>query len=407
MIIAVLFLGTIAIIGTTGLSKVPSIAYRHRLLTVPSAMNPIAFYEGRINKSGINALDLATLASLYVQQAKLTGDTNWLKKAKNFADRSLKILPFSNVQARSVLAQIALNQHQFEEAISRAEDILKERPHTTGAMVILASASLALGNLNEASLYADKLVDQKLSLEAYTWRALVMEAQGREVEAEFDFRKAIASEDIGDMQESAWVRSLFGRFFLRKGMYGKAQELVQEALRISPQYHLALNLWADLEIEQGNLESAERHCREAFASSKQLPYLSQLAKLKKLRGDLIGANELQSQSEKMIREELRDGNTGHRLELAKLLLARAQPGDVREAVELSAVEVNERRTAETLYVHSKALLAAGSKSEAREEVRSVLRTGARFQEYFRQAAAVEASLGNSEREQFYLKLVSQ
>ena len=392
------------VVKSPSLDRVKQVKYRHRIMTSSDLGQHIAFYERRTRTNPDGALDIALLASLYVQQAKSTGDATWFGKASQAAKKSLRLLPMSNVPAKSVLASVAAAEHRFEDAIRLSQEVLTFQPQSVGARVTLTSSYLALGDLNQASIQADQLVDSRRNLEAFAWRGLVLAAQGRDQEAVHDLNRAISAEDLGEVQESAWVRSVLARLYLRRGKVEEAKELLSEALRISPGYHLALSLMGELEAEDGHYPLAEKYYQDAFRSSKQLAYLVGYAGVKSMSGQAGSARELLNEVEKMTRDELKSGNIGHRLELAKILLDRDGAAAAQEGLSLARQEWALRKNVETRYVLSKALMKNSFWSDARNEIQSVLRTGVLDREYFRLASVIERGLQDPQRSEFYFKM---
>src|SRR5262249_41114104 len=153
---------------------------------------------------------------------------------------SLQRLPWPN-SAALTLAKLASARHDFREAIESAQKYL-ERNRTVGALSVQVSSYMALGELERAAELAEEAVALHPDGSVYLLRALVMQAQGRDSEATFDFGRAVLAEDFGNREESAKLRALWGRFLLRRGELAGAHLLLDEALRIVPRHPLALDL---------------------------------------------------------------------------------------------------------------------------------------------------------------------
>jgi tetratricopeptide (TPR) repeat protein len=378
----------------------------HFVPATPRALDStIPSLEARCKVPHPSALDLSELASAYFQQGHLSGDPTWYDKAEEAAKHSLKLLPSPNFSGLT-LAKIADAKHDFPGAIRLAEEIMKTQP-TQGALGVLVSSHLALGDLTEAARYADQGVDFKPETSAYLMRALVLAAQGREEEAEFDFQRAAAVEDIGNYYESARLRALWGRFLARHGQYEDADFLFGESLSILPGNHLALALRGEMEMQRGNYPLAQKYLMDGFTASKQLRYLIHYARAKALGGDAKAAAEVRTMAEKLVRDELKSGRFGHRLELVELLLDKGQSKDVREAAATAKEEIKVRRSAEAYYFLARSLFAAGETESAIEPIRAALRTGVKDPEYFGLAASIEKVRGNLAHSGFYKKFATR
>lgn len=359
--------------------------------------------EERVHVETPQSADLAFLAALYFAEGKTSGNLEWFNKAELMAKKSLALQPTMNAGAKLILAKILGAQHFFKDSTALATEIYKEDSSKTSALSIAATAYLARGELQKATELGDQYVDQTPGLESYGLRALIMESQGRRNEALSDFKRALQIEDVGEMQESAWVRCMMARTLVHQGDYKHAHELLDVALKIIPDYHLAYDLLGDLSQREGDFNSAEKYFKLAFQSSKQLAYLIHESKLKQIQGEKDLAIEIQNQAEKLIRDEVNKNGYGHRLDLATILLDRGQPKDISEALKLAEEEVKNRQGVLVLKVLAQAQLANRQKAQALKTMRQILQTGVRDSEYYLEMARVEKAVNNPRKAAFYMK----
>ncbi len=360
----------------------------------------ITSLEERIQKLPGEALDRAALSAAYLARARSSGANEDYEKAERLAKESLRSLPISNLGAKMTLARVAEARHEFKKAIGIAREVLSES-RKSDALALLATSNLALGELNEASRAADTLVNDRPSLGNHSLRALVLTAQGRDAEAEYEFKRGIAAEDAGELAESTRTRCLLARFYLKRGRISEAEDLIHEALRISPGNHLALNLRGELELARGQFSSAEKYFFEAFSSSRQMIYFRNYGNAKKLKGNIAGAEQTWQEAEKILRKEIGSGGYGHRLELVQLLLDRGKQSDLVEALKLAVEESRNRQSADSLRVLARAEARAEKWKEAREHLLQIARTGIKDADSYALAAQVESALGNQGLAKFY------
>jgi tetratricopeptide (TPR) repeat protein len=306
------------------------------------------------------------------------------------------------VPAQLVLAQVAQARHHFRRAIEIATATL-EHGSSPGGLTVLTTSELALGDLSSASLHSDALAKMHPGLSSYGLRALVLIAQGRDEEALFDFRRALAVQDLGAGQDAVWERCMLARYWLRHGQPAAADEQIERALAARPGFHLALDLKGEMESAKGDWDAAERDFRDAFRATKQVAYLVHWGIAKRKQGQAQAGDELLREAERSIRSEIETGGFGHRLELAKLLLERGGTGAVGEAVHLARQEASERRNWETLVTLARALLYSGDARGAEETINGVLRTGIRDFEVYLWAGRIQEQLGNATRAAFFLR----
>lgn len=359
----------------------------------------IAFYQERIARDPEGGLDLAALARAYLKMARATGDLSWYLLAEQAARRSLANLPFDNDGATLVLARVAEARHDFTEAIRLAE-LASGRED---GLSIKVTSHLAAGRVDDAGRAAQMLVARSPTLGSYMLRALVNQARGHDDEAIQDFRRALAAEEAGEAGGSAAARTYLGRLHFKRGRLALAGEFYREALRILPQFPLALVNLAELEIRTGQYEAAERHYTQVVTISQASPnvfdhvVLRGLARVKELQEDASGAKVLWDEAERRLRRDVTAGTFGHRRELARLLLERGRTGDAAEALTLMQAEVRVRRDAETLDILAWALSRSDRWHEAQQAMREALRWSIRDAGMFYRAGAIEEALGNHPR----------
>jgi len=214
------------------------VAYRFATAAVRDDTNAtITALEQRV-REGNSPFDLGELAELYLKRAQRDGDSNDFVAAEAAAKRSLAVLRTPN-GAVLTLAKLASTRHQFREAIGLAQEQLAQK-RSAAPYGVMATAHLALGELAAAADAANTALAIKPDGAGYLTRALVLQAQGRDGEAAYDFARAAQLERFGDPQGAARLRALWARFLLRKGELAGAERLLDEALRIVPELPLAV-----------------------------------------------------------------------------------------------------------------------------------------------------------------------
>lgn len=381
-------------------------ALRYRYPITPTRTAPlgdlnetISILEARIAQPVPSPMEMADLADLYVKRAQVAGDPADYAKAEAAANRSLSVLRAPSA-APLTLAKVASARHEFRTAIALAREHLTHTK-SPGALGVLASAHLALGELDRASEAAEWAVGLKPDSASYLMRALVFQAQGRDAEAAFDFARAAQVEVAGDLEEAARLRTLWARFLLRRGDWAGAELLLAEAVRIAPAYPLAIAHQGELALRTGHAKEAAVRFDQAFAASRQVRFLIDEARAQELAGDLRGATSTRTQVERLVRGELRENGLGHRLDLIEVLVDRGGRVEVSEAIDLAAAEVLVRPSAETRFQQARALAAGGNRREALEAIRAALATGARDARIYELASRLERASGNGPRADLY------
>lgn len=371
--LAILLLGLFTFFGVNHSTDESKIApYHHPVFYNSNNLgHEIALSENQLRTNPDGPLLLTQLASLYAKQGKQSADYALLKKANLLAIRSYAQLTFFNDGAKVVMADVAQAQHEFKKSIRLAKEIIHNPYTRTGskidALSLLVTSCLAIGDLDGAENYSTRLVQMRPAVGSHLQRALVLNAQEKKAGALIEFKTAYNLELFGNPEEAAYLRALWGRSYQQQGQSQEAQDLFREALRILPNYHLALGLLAQSELEQNHLSDAEIHYREAFTFSKQLVYLLGSAHVKEHQGKHEIALQYQNEVEKIIRIEMTASNYGHRAELIQLLLDRNQLGDASEAFKLARAELALRPNSEIrkIYVEAERAALASSRQLAR------------------------------------------
>jgi tetratricopeptide (TPR) repeat protein len=237
------------------------------------------------------------------------------------------------------------------------------------------------------------------SLNSFSLRALVKTAQGKDNEAIQNFQSAIAVEDAGESGSSAKVRTLWGKFYVQRGKLEEARQLYDEALRILPRYPLALINLAELETSLGNYQAAENHYSSVFVSAAYSSTYDHIAwygrsQLKKLQGDRVAAEAYWQKAKSLLDQHQNLNGFGHRREVAKLLLARANPADLTEALSLMQSELKIRRDLQTLDLYANILIELKRWQEAENIISEALNLGTRSDVLYYRAALIAQGLGD-------------
>jgi tetratricopeptide (TPR) repeat protein len=390
--------------------------YQHRIMPVINRFAEDERTLERLIKNNPQSFQTrANLAAQYASEAKLTGDLERFDQAEKLAEHSLSIFKFNNDRATLVLGDVAQARHNFAEAIRIAETVVENKTSKKQAKLeavsLLVTAELATGHLDKAHAHADLLVDDDDSVANHLIRALVEEMQGRDDEVLYDYQAAYQKETFGNVTESARLRAFWGRYFVRRGDYEKAQNLYHEALRILPGDALTTGFLAELELKQNQFEDADHDFQNAFSQTKSTVYLLGQIRAKRGMKKADAAQDLENQVEKLLRNSLvsatGSNRYAHRNELVKILLNRGSDADLNEALKLANEELSNRRNHETLYLLAQCLEQLGHESQAQVTVEEILRTGIRDAEYFAFASHLAARRHNTALANFYSKQMKE
>jgi tetratricopeptide (TPR) repeat protein len=364
--------------------------------------NEIAFHQQKIQQQPTAGLERAALAQNYLKMARATGESSWYLLAEQMAQESLVKLPVHNYGAIVVLAKVATAKHEFKQALV----LLKQIPPESEALALLTTSHLALGDITAARTSVDTLAKVP-TLGNLALKALVEVAQGEDVAAIRDFKAAIVAEEPAELESSAWVRTLLGRLYYKRGQLQQAKELYQSALEILPRYSPALLNLAELSVRQWQADPTQSKDRDRAIElydrfsivNQQAPTaydhaaLRGLARVQSLQGDRLGANQTWDRAIAKLRSDLT--GFGHRRELAQLLMERSQGQDLTEALALMQAEINTRQDPETWDTLAAAYLNLGQLPAAQQAIEMALKSGLRDPAITDRAAVIAQASGQS------------
>jgi tetratricopeptide (TPR) repeat protein len=373
----------------------------------------IAFHQQKIQQQPTAGLERAALAQNYLKMARATGESSWYLLAEQMAQESLVQLPVHNYGSIVVLAKVATAKHNFTQALT----LLKQLPPESESLSLLTTSHLALGNTAIASKTADTLAQKVPTLGNLALKALVEVAQGQDLAAIRDFKAAIAAEEPEEVESSAWARTLLGRFYYKRGQLQQAEELYQSALEILPRYSPALLNLAELSVRQWQADPTQAKDRERaialydrfFIINQQAPTiydhiaLRGLARVQKLQGDQIEANQTWERAVSKLRSDLT--GFGHRRELAQLLMERGQGRDLTDALTLMQAEIKMRKDPETWDTLAAAYLQLGQLPAAQQSIEAALKSELRDPAITDRAAVIAQARGQLEQASKYREQV--
>lgn len=345
----------------------------------------IAFYTDRVQKNPDGFLDRAALAGLYLQKAR--HEPAYFLLAEKEAALSLQSLP--NPEAKLVLAAVAEARHDFERALALTDQVLAQEPANADAMAQKITILLALGDLQGAARLADPLLAAAPGSAARNMRAQVLLARGDTAGAEAELRAALADEQPGEARTAARTRALLGRALALQGQ-DSAPAAFQAALEVDPEEPLALSGLAALR-EDTDPAAAEALYRRLESRTEAAGI--DLARVLAKTGRAAQAEAQLERTEAALRRTLQDGGTGHKRDLARLLLVR---GEVPDALDLLEEELAVRRDAGTLRLLAEARRRADRPAEALKALLEALERGYRSPGLLRETAALEEALGQAD-----------
>lgn len=348
----------------------------------------IRFYLERVARDPHGASDRMTLASLYLQHARETGDYEDNLRAEAYARASLGMRHAHNAHAFALLASALLAQHRFPEARQAAESLCAWEPWIPGHRAMLGEIAFEMGRYRQARALFDSLRHDSDKLDVAPRLARWAELNGQVDEARFLLRNAYAdARKLKHLprEQVAWFALRLGDLELRAGRQDEAERAYREGLRIFPADYRLEAAMARLMLERGRTHQAVRYGEQAIGTVLEPGTLGVLADAYAAQGDTAKANEYAHVMEVAIRGQ--SGPLHRQWELFLLDHGRA----VDLVAQRAAEELRTRRDVYGFDVMAWALYRLGRLGEARAAMDSAMQLGTNDPLLARHSSAIDSA----------------
>lgn len=334
----------------------------------------IAFYEARIVRDPLGAMDRMRLAALYLQRGTATGSEADFVRAEKAASSSLEHRRAHNDAAVAVLAGALMARHRFVEARNAARELVASAPESPTARALLGETLLELGAYTDARSLFRSLGPSARDPSVLTRLARWHELEGRVELADRLLReardRALQLHDLPPEQR-AWFHLRVADLALRYGRLKEAAAALEAGLAESPADHRLLAARARLATARGDSRGAVRDGERALVAAFDPATLGVLAHAYTALGDTTSAARLERAMDVAL---LGQSGPFHRAWSLHLLdRGRHVPDVLRRAEE----ELRTRRDVYGWDVYAWALHASGRMREAAAAMDSALALGTR------------------------------
>ena len=250
------------------------------LANIPSVNVAIKSFQARIKQNPQDAVTYTLLANQYIRQARETGDVSGYQRAESALKESLALLPDYS-SASTLLASVYYAQHDFTQALERAQKDYEKNPKNTQALVIIGDAQLSLGNYREAEAAYQELNDKDATPPVLARLAALEELKGNPQEGLDLMRRAAggALQSGGTKESVAWYVLRVGDIYYNMGEIKEAGAYYEASLRVFDNYQLALAGLGKVSAAQGKYDEAIAYYQQAINIIPQPDYLAALGDL--------------------------------------------------------------------------------------------------------------------------------
>ncbi len=343
------------------------------------------------------------LGSLYLLNARETGDTRYYALAEKAFRESLEIGPKQNPQASTFLAAVLYATHQFGKAGGYAERAIAMAPADSYPYGILGDVYQQRGEYARAAATYHKMLDLDPSLFSHARIAQSQWLHGNVEGAVRHIGMAITLGIERDLPKEhiAWARKQLGDVHFNAGDLGEAQKQYSASLKASAGYHLAIAGLARVRLAQSRYEEAIELYRDALDSNELPHYAAAL-------GDIyrkLGRREDATQHYHLVGELVRRTPLNERLYNRQFAYFLADHDmQLLESLVLARKELKIRQDIYTYDALAWTLYKNGRLQEALASMKEVLKLGTRDARLFFHAGMIYLSIGDTDQARDYLTL---
>jgi tetratricopeptide (TPR) repeat protein len=395
-----------------GVSLIALAAFNSLLLANPAGNEPVAApvqpwtstdllleqLQERLRGYSADQEAYLRLGGAYLQKARETGDPSYYNKGEEALLQALELDPDS-IQAMIPLGAVSLGRHEFQKGLEWAERALRIDPAYAGAYGIRGDAQVELGQYEAAFASFQRMVGLKPNLDSYARVSYARELTG-DVEGAIEAMRLAVNSSPPGTEGAAWARVQLGDLYFNSGHVDEATEQYQAALRDFNGYHMALAALGKARAVQGKYDEAIQLYQQAVAVIPQPTTLAALGDLYVRTGqidqaqlqydtvDLIG--KLSSFNQQLYNRELALFYADHDIKL-------------REALALTAREIEVRQDIYGYDALAWALFKNGRLSEAAEAISQAMKLGTQDASIYYHAGMIYYRLGDPQQARQHLQ----
>jgi pentatricopeptide repeat protein len=333
----------------------------------------------------------AALGSVYIEQARVTGDPSAYPRAEEALAESLRLQPEGNAKALTGQAALAAARHDFTEAVDLARQSLTVNAHDASTYGVLTDGLVELGRYDEAEAALQQMADLNPDASALSRISYLRELHGDPAGARGALEQA---RDMAHSRASAAFANFYlGELAFNSGDLETARARYAEAAALDPDWLPPVAGSAKVAAARGDVEQAEADYRRVLDTLPHPQYATEL-------GDLLASTGRQDEAEEqyaLVQAQTRliEANGGS-ADLEAALFA-ADHGDPARSLELARAEHRVRQSIHTEDALAWALHVNGRDAEALPHAEAALRLGTRSASFHFHKGMIEAGLGLDDR----------
>jgi tetratricopeptide (TPR) repeat protein len=299
---------------------------------------------------------LNELAMAYARRARETADPSWYGKANEAVSKSLDIEP-DNFEALKARCWVLLGEHEFASALLLAKELNKRMPDDLQVYGFLVDANVELGNYDDAERAAQWMLDLRPgNVPGLTRAAYLREIFGDREGALELLNDAFVRTPATETEDRAWLLTHAAGVLRQMGKTQEAGKLLEEALRLMPDYHYALGGLAEVRMSERALAEAARLLETRYRVAPHPENLFELGRAYAAAGKASEAKDAFARFEAAAVKESEGWDNANRELIEYYLSEGAKPA---EALRLAKLESGRRKDQKTMALLARAEAANG------------------------------------------------
>lgn len=197
----------------------------------------------------------ASLAIGYLQKARVEADPTSYDRAEDAIEASFEAKPKENFTATVARALLSGSRHDFPEQVRWGRRAIEINPSNSQAYGIVGDAYLELGYLKKARNVYQKSIDLRPDLASFGRLSSVAQIGGDTGAAITAMKRALDFAGTSK-QNAAWAHWQLAELYFTVPRLGKAEEHLDQALRLAPDFGSAIEATAHLAAARGDIPTA-------------------------------------------------------------------------------------------------------------------------------------------------------
>jgi tetratricopeptide (TPR) repeat protein len=247
-----------------------------------------------IQKDPKDGKSLTQLATLYIREARITGNYAYYDKAALTYVNNALAIDTSNFEALVLKSLLYLSQHHFADGLALAEKAKSINPYNAFVYGIAVDGNVEMGNYDSAVADADKMLSIRPDLRSYSRASYLREIYGDYSGAIEAMKMAVEAGAPGD-ESTEWTRIQLAHLYENTGDMKNAEMYYTISNDARPGYPYALAGLARVAASKKDYNKAISYLIQADTSVTDFSIKESLADVYREMGQIAKADALQKE----------------------------------------------------------------------------------------------------------------